>query len=143
MQLEIQLVPSEPKAHAAQVAAPSGDATGATRASQPTFPWVPIAFGAAGLSLATVAIGYGVDAANANSALEARCGEDLICNEDPTFDPAALNDRKNLGFGLAVGLGAASAICIGIAIWTAVATKAKGPVTAVATHRRAALLVSF
>lgn len=66
--------------------------------------WVWIS-GGSGLALSGVAIGFGVDALAAADRLEERCGSDLACDEDPTFDPEPDNDRKNRGLGLAIGFG--------------------------------------
>ncbi len=67
--------------------------------------WVWIS-GGAGIVLGGVAIAFAADAVNAASMLEERCGADLICDEDLSFDPEPLNDRKNRGTALAIGLGA-------------------------------------
>jgi hypothetical protein len=59
-----------------------------------------------------VAVFFTVDAVSARNQLVDKCGPDLICTEDPSFDPSPLNSRKNRSIGLAVGLGAAGAIAI-------------------------------
>lgn len=69
----------------------------------------------AGVVLGAVAVGFGVDAANANGTLHDRCGADLVCGEDPAFDPASLNARKNRGLALGIGFGAASLAAFGLA----------------------------
>jgi hypothetical protein len=83
----------------------------ATEASEgvPVWAWV---VGGAGLALAGVSIGFGVDAAIASQNLEDVCGEDLVCDEDPSFDPEPENDRKNRGTALAIGLGIAGGAAI-------------------------------
>lgn len=60
-----------------------------------------------GIALGGVGIGFGVDAANTSAALIDRCGEDLVCDEDPSFDPEPDNDHKNRSLALAIGFGAA------------------------------------
>ena len=72
--------------------------------------------GGAGLVLGGAAIGFALDANAASDALRGKCGADLVCDEDPGFDPAPLNARKNRGVGLAIGLGSASVIAIGAAV---------------------------
>ncbi len=72
-------------------------------------PW-PFVTGTAAIALAGVAVGFGVDAANANASLHARCGADLVCDEDPSYDPGPTNARKDRGLGLAVGLGASALV---------------------------------
>lgn len=90
------------------------------------FPWLAAGVGTLGLALGGTAVGFALDSASATSDLRARCGEDLVCNEDASFDPDPLNDRKNRGLGLAIGLGAAGAIAIGVAIWLFVDSRAGG-----------------
>ncbi|MEZ4437678.1 MAG: hypothetical protein R3B72_01200 [Polyangiaceae bacterium] len=71
--------------------------------------------GGAGLVLGGLAVGFAVDAVNAAGELEAICGADLVCNEDPDFDPDPLNARKNRGAALAIGLGIGAALGLGAA----------------------------
>ncbi len=73
----------------------------------------PFVTGAAAVALTGVAVGFGVDAANANASLRAHCGADLVCDEDLSYDPGPTNARKDVGLGLAIGLGA-SAVVAGI-----------------------------
>lgn len=79
----------------------------------PLWTWLT---GGAGLALAGFSVGFAVDAVNVASDLEARCGDDLICDEDLSFDPASDNRRKNVSTGLAIGFGAGSAIALTVAI---------------------------
>jgi hypothetical protein len=79
-------------------------------------PWLGYGLGALGLAFGAAAVGFGVDAANASSELSDRCGSDLVCNEDPTFDPDPLNGRKNRGLALGIGLGTAGLVAIGAGI---------------------------
>jgi hypothetical protein len=85
--------------------------------AQRPFPWLGAGLGVVGLVLGGVAVGFGVDSANASSDLKRRCGSDLVCNEDLTFDPSSLNDRKNTGLGLAIGFGGAALLALGAATW--------------------------
>lgn len=68
----------------------------------PIWVWV---VGGAGLAMAGVAIGFAVDAQLTTAALEDRCGDDQVCDEDLAFDPGPDNARKNRGLGLGIGLG--------------------------------------
>jgi hypothetical protein len=72
------------------------------QASTPIWVWL---VGGAGIAMAGVAIGFGVDARLATDELTERCGDDQVCDEDPDFDPAPGNARKNRGLGLSVGFG--------------------------------------
>ncbi len=72
----------------------------------PAWAWV---VGGAGLAFGGVAIGFGVDAAITSGHLKDRCGDDLVCDEDPSFDPEPDNDRKNRGTAIAIGFGIAGA----------------------------------
>ena len=79
----------------------------------PTWAWVA---GGAGIVATGVAGFFAADAASASSELERICGSDLVCDEDPTFDPTPLNSRKNRGIGLAVGFGTAGLFALGASI---------------------------
>lgn len=79
----------------------------------PVWVWV---VGSAGVALGGVSIAFAVDSANAAADLEERCGPDLVCDEDPSFDPEPDNARKNRGLGLAIGLGAGSVAALTAAI---------------------------
>ena len=83
--------------------------------SSSSSPW-PYVTGLSAAALAGVAIGFGVDAAQANASIRARCGADLVCDEDPSFDPGPANDRKNLGLAVAIGAGA-GAVVTGALTW--------------------------
>lgn len=109
-ELVVTLVQETARAEPAPIASPPAPA------SRP-FPWAGVSMGTLGLAAAAVAVGFGVDAANASHALEARCGADLVCTEDPSFDPEPLNARKNQSFALAIGVGSVGVIALGAAAW--------------------------
>ncbi|MEZ4444566.1 MAG: hypothetical protein R3B72_36165 [Polyangiaceae bacterium] len=100
-------------------ASPRDDDEQASR-GVPLWAWLS---GGAGLAMTAVAIGFAVDARATVRALTDRCGEDRICDEDPSFDPTPDNQRKDrdlglaLGFGIA-GLGALTAATVGIVMAT-------------------------
>ena len=79
----------------------------------PVWAWLS---GGAGLVLGGVAIGFAVDAVSAADELEEICGGDLVCDEDLSFDPEPLNDRKNRSMALGLGLGAAGAVGLVVAV---------------------------
>jgi hypothetical protein len=79
--------------------------------------WLSPGLGALGVVLSGVAVGFAVDASSAYRTLYARCGSDLICNEDLSFDPAALNARKNVGLTAAVGFGTAALVALTSSVW--------------------------
>lgn len=105
--------PAKPDASAdgkaAPPAAPPPTAAGGT-------PWWAWASGGLGLALGGVSAAFAIDAASVASSLEERCGGDLVCDEDPSFDPEPDNDRKNRDIYLAIGFGAGAAVAIGVAI---------------------------
>lgn len=68
----------------------------------PAWVWVS---GIGGVVCGAVSAAFAVDAVNAAEDLESRCGSDLVCDEDLTFDPEPLNARKNRGTALAIGFG--------------------------------------
>lgn len=92
----------EPTQHAAPAPAPRTDPSEAA----PLPVWAFVTAGV-GLALGGVGIGFGVDAANTSAELVDRCGEDLVCDEDPSFDPEPDNEHKNRSLALAIGFGAA------------------------------------
>jgi len=106
-------------------------------ANIPVWVWIS---GGGGLALSGVAIGFGVDALAAADRLEERCGNDLACDEDPTFDPEPDNDRKNRGLGLAIGFGIGGTAGIVAAI-IGLATSREAP-SATSKSRPASLGVS-
>ncbi|NUP12289.1 MAG: hypothetical protein HOW73_40100 [Polyangiaceae bacterium] len=115
-----ETAPSPPAASNAAVEAPKAtvpkpetSTPDEESSSIPIWVWIT---GAAGIAMTGVGIGFGVDSAITAGNLKERCGEDLICDEDPTFDPEPDNARKNRGLGLAIGFGSAGAIAIGAAI---------------------------
>ncbi len=86
----------------------------------PTPLWAWFA-GGSGIAFAALSVGFAVDAQLTARALEERCGADLVCDEDLSYDPVADNARKNRGIALGVGfgigaLGALSAATVGI-LW--------------------------
>ena len=113
--LEIQLnpLPEPPKAATpmkTEPQTPRQDTTKDQPAGEvPTWAWV---VGGGGIVATGVAVFFVFDAIDARNQLVKRCGSDLVCNEDPSFDPGPLNSRKNRSIGLAGGLGAAGAIAI-------------------------------
>ncbi len=113
--LEVQLkrVPEQPEAPApakTDPKTPQKDTTKDQPAGEvPTWAWV---VGGGGIVATGVAVFFVFDAIDARNQLVKRCGSDLVCNEDPSFDPGPLNSRKNRSIGLAGGLGAAGAIAI-------------------------------
>ncbi|MBL8741238.1 MAG: hypothetical protein JNK04_09095 [Myxococcales bacterium] len=96
----------EQKKDVERKATPTRETRPATGDGIPVWAWV---VGGTGLGFAGVSVGFGVDAAIAAGNLEERCGEDLICNEDPSYDPEPENDRKNRGTALAIAFGIAGA----------------------------------
>lgn len=116
LEIELTPLPAEPKA-AAPLAphrkGPTPAATDTTRPEPadevPTWAWV---VGGGGIVATGVAVFFVFDAIDARNQLVQKCGSDLVCTEDPTFDPGPLNSRKNRSIGLAGGLGAAGAVAI-------------------------------
>jgi hypothetical protein len=80
----------------------------------PTWAWIS---GGVGLALAGAAVGFALDAKSAADGLARKCGEDLVCDEDPSFDPESTNARKNRSLALAVGLGGAGAFALGASLY--------------------------
>jgi hypothetical protein len=80
-----------------------------TDASVPVWAWVTGGFG---LVLGGLAIGFAVDAVNTAAFLEERCGSDLFCQEDLSFDPEPSNERKNRSTALAIGFGAGGVVAL-------------------------------
>jgi hypothetical protein len=81
----------------------------------PAWAWIT---GAGGLALSGVAVGFLVDELRASAALRNNCYSDAAgtgCR--PTFDVAGANARKDRGFGLFVGLGAAGLAALGVATY--------------------------
>lgn len=111
LSLMLERVPAPPPTPR-DLAAPAGAPTNASE-----FPWLAVGVGTLGVGLGAVAVGFGVDSANASSTLRNRCGADLKCDEDPSFDPEPYNHRKDQGLELAVGLGGASLVALGVATW--------------------------
>jgi hypothetical protein len=107
--------PGDPKDDAKKAApvTPPPEGPAQSEGGIPVWAWI---VGSAGLACGGVAIGFGVDAAITTGNLKDRCGDDLICDEDPSFDPEPENDRKNRDTALAIGFGIAGAAGIVTAI---------------------------
>lgn len=82
--------------------------------SIPTWAWISTA---AGVVLTGASIGFALDAAAQSRKLENQCGSDFVCNEDLSFDPGPVNARKNRDIGLAIGLGSAGLLGIGVGVY--------------------------
>lgn len=80
----------------------------------PVWAW---AAGGAGVALVAAGIAFRVDQSAAESMLIEKCGEELKCPASGGYDPSADNARKNRDFGLFVGLSAAGALALGVAVY--------------------------
>lgn len=87
--------------------------TPAPEGGTPLWAWIT---GGGGLVFAGLSVGFAVDAAAIAADLEERCGDDLICDEDLSFDPEPDNRRKNVRTGLAIGFGAGGVIALTAAV---------------------------
>lgn len=76
-------------------------------------PWV---LGAGGVLLVGASAGFAWDATAMKAKLSTHCGDDLVCNEDPAFDPEPTNARKNRSTAIAVGLGTAGLVSLGLVL---------------------------
>jgi hypothetical protein len=88
--------------------------------SRPVWPWW---VGGIGAAATVAAVGFVIDARSQAAHLRDRCGADLVCNEDLSFDPDPINQRKNRDIVLAVGLGAAGVVALSAAVVGLVVTR--------------------
>lgn len=97
------------------------------KASRPVWPWI---VGGAGLALGAGALGSEIVSRVAHNALDARCQPDRQSCPKKGFDFGAARTREVLGFGLFLGLGAASVVSLGAAgLGLGLPARAKGPTT--------------
>jgi hypothetical protein len=106
--LELRPVPARTAPAPSAAATPSPVSDDDEVAPTPLWVWF---VGGSAIVMSGVAIGFAIDARVTSDGLVERCGDDLVCDEDPSFDPADDNARKNRDIGLAIGfgIGAASA----------------------------------
>jgi hypothetical protein len=78
-------------------------------------PWWTWASGGLGIALAGASVGFAIDALSVAGSLEDRCGDDLVCDEDPSFDPGPDNARKTRDIALSIAFGAGAAAALGTA----------------------------
>lgn len=116
--LEFSLTPvphvksARPEGASPAVHAPEARAE-ASHHGVPAWVWIT---GGVGLALGGASLGFALDAKSTADELEKICGPDLICNENPSFDPGPMNARKDRDIGLAIGLGSAGVIALGVSI---------------------------
>jgi hypothetical protein len=80
----------------------------------PNLPTLPLLAGGTGILLLGVATGFGLDALAAKSTLSKECYGDYTCPKG--VDPTSGNGRKDRGFGILLGAGAAGVALIGVGI---------------------------
>lgn len=153
VELTFPAMPAEPSPPLAEPPPPASPApsrrigAAAAPSAAPLPVWTFVTAGV-GLALAGVGIGFGVDAANTSAALVDRCGEDLVCDEDPGFDPEPDNDHKNRSLALAIGFGAAGGagivaglVGLGVSLALPASSQAPTSVTLAPTPGGAAVIV--
>jgi len=117
--IALRLVPTRPAGEAPPGAsAPAGGPGPVDTTEEHADPSIPAwVWGVGGLGMACIgtAIAFRVDAAAAEERIEEHCGSARICRADGDYDPSADNARKDRGFGLFVGLGAAGVVGLGVA----------------------------
>jgi hypothetical protein len=100
----------------------------------PVWAWIA---GGAGLALVGAAVAFEIDSLAAERTIEEQCGEERLCDPGGGYDPADDNARKNRGFALFVGLGAAGVVGIGVGVVGIVMGLASGEAQAPAEQARA------
>jgi hypothetical protein len=102
----------------------------------PAWAWVS---GGLGIACGVASAAFAIDAVSVASELSDRCGDDLVCDEDPSFDPSDDNGRKNRSTALAVGFGAAGAVALTAAVLGIALGSSPGAVSGPHTTRVALL----
>jgi hypothetical protein len=121
--------PPRPVGPATQAPAPprpSHDAAATSSAGGAAIPLWAWVLGGTGLALAGVSVAFSFDAKSASDDLRRRCGSDLVCNENPDYDPTDENARKNRDIGLAIGFGAAGVVALTAGILGIVTSRSAG-----------------
>lgn len=105
---------------------PPPPAGGSSRSAVPAGIW---ATGGTGLAALIAGVALRIDVQGIHAAQEARCKGDIqhCARADPRYDPSADNARKNLEFGLFVGLVASGALAAGTSLVGLVVVRSRAP----------------
>lgn len=108
------LSPARPPPEALAARGPDAAPKPASGGGVPVWAWIS---GGVGVVALGVGAGFGVSAVRAQSELVTRCGGDPTrCPEGTRAETGPLADRRNVARGLALGLGAAAVVGLGVAV---------------------------